>query len=89
MIFACSVLLFSSRKVKIVSSLEIVATVGVLVAVPITSRVSFFFVVFDMFGSSFVTLMSYETVKLRFNDDFGWRVVLRSYGVVSLVSIAA
>ena len=74
-IFACSILLFSSRRVEILSSLEIVAVVGVSVAIPIASLVRscvFFlcFFVIDMFGNSFVALMSYETVKLRFNDDF-------------------
>ena len=80
MIFAtlvCSVLLFSSRRVEIVSSLGLVDAVGVLVAVPIASLVRscvfcfIFFVVFDIFGNPFVALMSYKTVKLSFNDGFG------------------
>ena len=89
--FACFVLLFSSRRVEIVSSLEIVAAVGMLAAVPIAPRVRscvfcfIFFVMVDMFGSSSVVLMSYETVKLRFNDDFGGIFLLRSHGVVSLL----
>ena len=51
--------------------------------------VLFCFVVIDMFGNSFVALMSYETAKLRLKDNFRGRVLLRSYGVVSLISIAA
>ena len=76
---------------EIVSSLEIVAAVGMLAAVPIAPRVRscvfcfIFFVMVDMFGSSSVVLMSYETVKLRFNDDFGGIFLLRSHGVVSLL----
>ena len=54
----------------------IVAVVGVSIAITIASLVCSYvfcfvcFVVIDMFGNSFVALMSYETVKLRFNDDF-------------------
>ena len=43
----------------------------------------------DMFGKSCVVLISYETVKFRLRDNFGGKFLLRSYGVMSLVSIAA
>ena len=89
---------------EILSSLGIVAVVGMSVGIPIVSLVRscvfvlfcfvlfcfvlFCFVVIDMFGNSFVALMSYETANLRVKDNFRGRVLLRSYGVVSLISIA-
>ena len=48
-----------------------------------------FFCVFGILGKSLVASMSYDIVKFRVSDDFRGRFLLRSYGVVSLVSIAA
>ena len=93
--FACSVLLFLTRCVEIVSSFWFGAGVDVSIVFSIASRVRVFvfclsfFCVLYMFGKSCVALISYETVKFRLRDDFGGRFLLRSYGVVSLVSIAA
>ena len=93
--FACSVLLFSIISVGILSSLLFDTAGVVLVVFTIASRLRVgdvylgFFCVFGILGTSLVASMSYDIVKFRLSDDFGGSFLLRSYEIVSLVSIVA